>query len=294
MITIFACPKPLTDPHISVIQRNAIQSWRELDPEIQVILFGEEAGIGELARELSCEHVPTVRRNEFGTPLLNDVFNKAQIVARHDLLCYINADIILMKDYLIAVRTALLSRRSFLLGGRPVNLDIRAPLDFAPGWEEALHEAAHRVGTLRPLASCDYFVFRKNLWSELPPFAIGRCHFDNALLYLARRSGARLINATGVVDAIHQNHSYPAGLGGLDYLTNPEASNNIELAGGNGKLYTWRNATHIIRGGQVRRVWSSALVRCGHIWLHDLWWPFLRVTRPVRHRLGLRASVREV
>ena len=44
-LTIFTSPKPFSfNPHISIIQRNAIQSWIYLDPEVEVYLMGDEEG----------------------------------------------------------------------------------------------------------------------------------------------------------------------------------------------------------------------------------------------------------
>ena len=32
-LTIFTAPKPFTDPHINLIQRNALRSWLALGPD---------------------------------------------------------------------------------------------------------------------------------------------------------------------------------------------------------------------------------------------------------------------
>jgi hypothetical protein len=69
MLTIFACPKPFTDPHIAIIQRNAITSWTLLRPRPEIILFGDEPGVTEICKELGLRHVGEVERNEYGTPL---------------------------------------------------------------------------------------------------------------------------------------------------------------------------------------------------------------------------------
>ena len=49
LLTLFSAPKPFTDPHIALIQRNAIRSWTLL-PDVEVILLGEETGLAEAAR----------------------------------------------------------------------------------------------------------------------------------------------------------------------------------------------------------------------------------------------------
>ena len=98
MFTMFAIPKPFRG-RINIIQRNAILSWKLLHPGIEVILFGEEEGTAEVCRELALRHEPYVECNEFGTPLVNYLFCRAQQIARHDWLCYSNCDIIYTSDF---------------------------------------------------------------------------------------------------------------------------------------------------------------------------------------------------
>ena len=50
MITIFTIPKPFKG-HINTIQRNAIQSWMQLKPECEIILFGDDYGVSDIAKE---------------------------------------------------------------------------------------------------------------------------------------------------------------------------------------------------------------------------------------------------
>src|SRR6266478_8679291 len=102
MLTIFATPKPF-EGHIKVIQRNAIQSWTLLHPDCEVILFGDEQVTAEVARELGIWHIPDVRRSKLGTKRLDCMFARAQEIARHDLLCYSNCDIILVQSFREAV-----------------------------------------------------------------------------------------------------------------------------------------------------------------------------------------------
>jgi hypothetical protein len=73
MLTLFAIPKHFRG-HIATIQRNAIASWTRLNPRPEIMLFGNEDGAAETARELGLRHFPEVARNEFGTPLLGDLF----------------------------------------------------------------------------------------------------------------------------------------------------------------------------------------------------------------------------
>jgi len=76
-LTIFAIPKAFRG-HIGVIQRNAIETWTRMRPAPQVLLFGDDEGVAEVARDLAVSHVRQVQRNRWGTPLVSDLFGQAQ------------------------------------------------------------------------------------------------------------------------------------------------------------------------------------------------------------------------
>ena len=84
-------------------QRNAILSWTRLTPRPDIFLFGDEEGAAEIARELGLRHFPEVARNEFGTPLIDDLFSKAEKNASTPLVGYVNSDIILTDDFSAAL-----------------------------------------------------------------------------------------------------------------------------------------------------------------------------------------------
>src|SRR3989304_9704911 len=101
LITFFSAPKPFTNPHIAMIQCNAIRSWTLL-PDVEVILFGEEEGLAQSAQDLGVKHIPHVSRNMNGTPLISSMVQLARENSHGDLLCIINADMILMPDFVEA------------------------------------------------------------------------------------------------------------------------------------------------------------------------------------------------
>ncbi len=244
MLTIFATAKPFQGQFAS-IQRNAIQSWTLLQPRPEVILFGDDKGTAEVAKELGVEHEPKVELSDYGTPLLNDLFEKAQNRASYDLLCYVNADIILMSDFMAALRQVANQMPRFLMVGQRMDVDVKGPIDFSMGWEEKLRAYVSQHGRLQSPTGIDYFAFRRGMWGDIPGFAIGRPAFDNWLLYRACALGASLVDATNVTTAIHQNHDYshvPTGASGV--WQGPEAKRNLELTGGRQHLYSIRDATH--------------------------------------------------
>lgn len=244
MITIFAMPKAFHG-HIAMIQKNAIQTWMNLEPKCEVILLGEDEGTAEYAAEKGLQHIPTIDRNEYGTPLLNDMFIKAEAAASHRVMCYINADIILMSDFMKAMK-AIRKKRRFLLAGQRTDIDITEPLDFDSDWEAYLRNRAKKEGNLRPPPYIDYFAYSKGLWGEVPPFALGRTVWDNWLLYRARSLNSPLIDATRAVVAVHQNHDYAHAGGTKGVWGGNEARQNLALAGGKRHMYTLWDATHMV------------------------------------------------
>src|SRR5690606_38279347 len=138
LLTIFTAPKPFTNPHIDTIQRNAIQSWLQLGPDVEVFLIGEEDGLAEVAQEFGLTHLPEVRRNSEGTPLVSSIFDLARQVSNSPLLAYVNADIILLPDFVTVSRQVMQQAEQFLIVGQRWDLDVRSRLDFSTGWEERL------------------------------------------------------------------------------------------------------------------------------------------------------------
>ena len=65
MLTLFSTAKPFLG-HSGIIQRNALQSWKLLHPDVEVILFGDDEGAAEVARELGIRHEPQVDRHPLG------------------------------------------------------------------------------------------------------------------------------------------------------------------------------------------------------------------------------------
>jgi hypothetical protein len=254
MLTIFAVPKPFKG-HVGLIQRNALGSWVRLADE--VILFGDEEGIADAARELGARHLPKVARNQFGTPLLDGVFSQAERLCATPWLVYANSDIILREDFQRAV--SLLPRRPCLLTGRRWNLDITEPIDFDQrDWSEALARRAQEEGVQDAHTAIDYFAFRPGTLGEIPPFAVGRPFWDNWLLFHARAAGLWLVDATPSVVVIHQNHDYghvPNRVAGTRWK-GPEGHANKRLVGkshAGRAVLSLMNATHLMLEGRVVR-----------------------------------------
>jgi len=230
-LIIFAIPKAFRG-HIAVIQRNAIASWTRMNPRPEVILFGTDEGTAEVAAELGVRHVPAVQKNQWGTPLVGDLFAQAQQISSSPWLCYVNADIILFDDFIAAVSRVAAWTKQFLMVGRRTDLDITEPLGFETDWAAQLKESARTRGRLQIARNIDYFAFSRGLYPAMPPLAIGRFWWDNWLLWKARSLGAPVVDASSAVTAIHQNHDYSHttyGPGKAEMMASEEAIFNCRL-----------------------------------------------------------------
>src|SRR4030066_1322341 len=137
-LTVFTAPKPFTDPHIDTIQRNALQSWLRLGPGGDVIMLGDEAGMPEVAAEYGVRHIREVACSSYGTPLISSIFELARKAIDNPLLAYVNADILVLPDFVQTAKQVAERAETFLIIGQRWDLEVRELLDFSPGWEADL------------------------------------------------------------------------------------------------------------------------------------------------------------
>ena len=272
-LTIFATPKKF-DGHIGVIQRNAIQSWTRMAPRPNIILFGTEAGTAETARELGLVHVSNIKCNQWGTPLVSDLFEQAESHSTSPVLSYVNSDIVLFDDFAQALTRVSALTQNFLMVGRRSDLEIRDEISFENDWVQALRTRAHRESELQIARSIDYFAFSRGLYPAMPPLAIGRFWWDNWLLWKARALSAAVVDATREVLIIHQNHDYSHttyGPSKEELMASEECILNARLTCADSADYDdgffWRyaytidDATHKLTAiglkGNPRRLWKQ-------------------------------------
>jgi hypothetical protein len=214
--------------------------------------MGDDPGVAETAKEFGIKHLGNAVTNEYGTPLLDWAFREAAARGAGEMLCYVNADIVLLDDFLAAVRR-LPSAASLAIGQR-WNCDIRAPLDITADGA-SLGDWARQHGTLDEGRGSDYFVYPRETDFGMPAFAVGRPGWDNWLIGRALELRLPLIDVTPSVTVIHQNHDYGhvAQRRGSDW-EGPEAVRNREL-GRRLDEYMHRpaNATHVLTADGLRR-----------------------------------------
>ncbi len=260
MITVFTCPKAFKG-HIGMIQRNALAALQAMRDTCEVVLVGDDEGTRDAARDFDCPHVDAVDTNEHGTPLLTSVFDRAQAMARYDILAYVNADIVLDESFVDAVAICA-AEPEFLLVGERLDLDVTESLSFGDeSATQAWFQDARTRGVPAGDDAIDYFVFRRGFWKDMPPFALGRTAWDNWMLYHARTRGAKLINCSETVTAIHQNHDYAhTREQSKDAMwKGEEARQNRKMAGQ--CFFDLVDSNYVIRNGGIRRATGDPFVR---------------------------------
>ena len=256
MLTIFSAPKPFSDPHIALIQRNAISSWLKLGEDVEVLLLGDEQGLDEAASSLGVRRLSVPERAPSGTPLVSALFRRAREVASYRLLCYMNADIVPLDDFLPGVRMVVERLDSFLIVGTRWDLSIQRPLSFEKGWIQDLRRRLDLEGQLHPPMGSDYFIFPASRFERIPDFALGRAGWDNWMIFQARQERIPVVDASSAITVVHQDHSYAHLPGGQPHYRHPESIRNIELAGGLETMFRLRDADWmLVPSGLKRKSW---------------------------------------
>ncbi len=237
MLTVLGSPKPAADPHTDLIQRNAIRSWQQL-PEVEIILFSNDDYAIDLSIEMGLRCEP-VAQNTHGTPLFSDILMSGQRKAAFESICYTNSDIILTPSFIHSIDRVFSWRSPALILGARTDFRIEEEINFHADWLGALERQVDLNGQHMTMG-IDYFVFRRGMFRYIPPFALGRTTFDNWIIWKSRATGIPVIDVSGAVLAVHQDH--PSRW--EEIVDSIEAEENRNLAGRWKSSFTIGDATH--------------------------------------------------
>ena len=253
MITIFTTTKDFIG-EFDIIQKNALKSWRALSEDIEIILIGESIGGQEVAKNIDGKYLTKVKMSHENTPTIGGLFEIAEANGKYDILCYVNADIILPESILNVIEVLKKNKKRFLAVGHRWDLDINESIDFKRSndtekfWSYAKNKSIKHAPT-----GIDYFIFRKNTFKNIPPLTIGRPGWDNWLLWKTRRMRVPLIDLSDRIFAIHQNHSY--NFKGFesknDVLSSNDSSLNLQVIGEN--TLNLLDANYKINNGKIKK-----------------------------------------
>jgi hypothetical protein len=262
MITFFTIPKSFIG-HSGIIQYNAIRSWCKLAGN-NVILFGDDVGVAELAKELELIHYSEIEKNEYDTPMVSDAFKIAQKISKTPYIAYVNSDIIFTDSFIKVLKNINITNPKWVMVGQRIDLDINMKLDFSNDAYNILKILADKNSVLHGKAGIDYFIFPNKIQLIMPDFAVGRPGWDSWLVYSIRKNKYMLIDATSIIKCYHQNHP-PAY---KQY--NSEALKNKKNAGGYLQMGTIRDANwkilkkknkYVLRKNWVGVFYFSSFIR---------------------------------
>jgi hypothetical protein len=253
LLTLFTAPKPFVDPHITVIQQNMLRNWLALGDQVEVVVIGDEPGIAEHCQALDILHLPNVRCNQHGTPLISSIFALAREVSTAPFLAYANADILFLPELLPVLETVAKEKARFLAVGQRWDVAITEAFDFSKGWDARLREHALTNGKLHKQTGSDYFIFPRSCFQNIPDFAVGRAGWDNWMIFKARWEHCPVIDVSPSLMVVHQNHDYGHLPGGVRHYRLPETDKNVQIGGGRRTIFTLKDVTHFVEDDALQR-----------------------------------------
>jgi hypothetical protein len=214
-VTLFTIPHAFDGDH-DMVQRNALGSWNQIVPRPNGVLFCDDDGVADAAREFGFDHVPDVRRRD-DIPLVSDAFRRV-VEGDGRLFCYTNCDIILVDGLVDALDIAARHFLHFLMLGRRWNAEVGI-LSFDPGWQEDLSTHARENGVLDDISAIDWFAFSAGTIAalDMPDFLVGSPAWDNWLIARALEFGIPVVDATVDVFCVHQKHEKRWPIGGTAF-----------------------------------------------------------------------------
>lgn len=252
LITILTAPKPFVDPHIQVIQRNALRSWLALGDMVDIIVLGDDEGIRENMQILGIRHFPDVVCNDKGTPIISSMLKIAKGNSTSPYLAIVNTDIILFDNFIHAVQNIKTVKEKFLIAGQRWDMDIRKELKRKDDFTQ-LESRVRAEAKLHPPAGSDYFIFPRNCYQSIPDFAIGRAGWDNWYIYKSRFEGWPVIDGTHDVMIVHQDHDYRHLPNGQPHYRLPETKQNVIMGGGEHTIFTLFDAQYSLCDSRIDR-----------------------------------------
>lgn len=256
-LTLFTAPKPFKDPHISLIQTNALRSWQALGDQVEIVVLGDDEGVAGKMTELRIRHIPQVVCNEKGTPLISSMIDLARQNSDSPYLCIVNTDIILFPDLLIAMENTATHLERFLIIGQRWDMEVTKELPAGHDKFAQFRDEVFKVGKLHPPMGSDYFLFPRECYQHIPDLAIGRAGWDNWFIFKSRFERWPVIDATQDVTIVHQGHDYRHLPGGQPHYRLPETRENVVRGGGEQTIFTIADAQYdLVNGKMVQKPFS--------------------------------------
>lgn len=255
MITVLASPKPWIG-RVAKIQEKAIQSWKHIHPDVEIILYGNSPGTAVACQKFGICHIPNIEANENEIPFFGAIVDHAAKHAKYDTQAYVNCDILLTPHILNAIKSIHFS--DFLMIGQRIDLSEWVAIETVdPDLINKLIALSQSGGiNLHLPAGSDYFMFKRGMWHDLPPVVIGRGGYDGALIASCLQRCIPVVDATLSILALHQFHDYEHVSGGdNEIFYGKEAQQNLNLNSVQNGL-SLLDAQWRFNGSVLKRTWS--------------------------------------
>jgi len=258
LLTLFTTCKPFAGD-AAVMQKNALTTWQNL--ETSLMIFGAEKGVAQYTDDTGAINIRDIQYHSSGMPYVDEVFTRAQQLAKTPFCCYINSDILLPEKTQRSIAQFLISAdvtQPFLLTARRKNIPLNTPL---PNTKEAQNTLLDHIetqsGNWDTSSAIDIFLFPTGMLQGLPSFLFGRMQWDNWLLWKAKDLGATIIDASHDMHLLHPIHGYAGD--GTNWLIRAHGKDSMEnrrLAGQN-SLSIKEACSHILKNGSLVKATSE-------------------------------------
>jgi hypothetical protein len=252
-IVIITAPKPFVDSHITIIQTNAIRSWKALGKDVEIFMMGDEEGMKEICEEYQLRYFPEVESNEKGIPYIGAMFELAKQNTNAEIITFVNADILLFSDFVNASKIVNNQLSEYLIVGQRWDYQeeslVSTDID---RWEEDYQKKVKTNGQLHQPSGSDYFIFPRHLYNQTPNFTVGRAGWDNWMIYHAVTSPWPAIDASNQIMIVHQNHDYAHLPGGKTHYGLAETSRNQSLGGGKKNMYNLLDVNKFLTENRIK------------------------------------------
>ncbi len=273
---IFTVPKPFKG-EFAIIQENAIDSWLAFKPKPRIIMLGDEVGMSTFAKRKRIEQIKNIQRNKQSTPILSDIFAQVQKIDNEEVFMYINADIVLLNSPAPSIEVLANRFKKFLAIGRRYEMQVKRKMSS----DEILSIAQKSCLKQKSWSWMDYFIFTKDVFDLIPPFALGKTFWDKWLVWMALQKGIPTVDITSELFAVHQTHSYSMSekANMKTVWAGEEALENLRLAGGWSHGATVKEASYTLVKGMIypQKKREIPIKRSALDRLPFLWPLFLRI-----------------
>lgn len=200
---------------------NALGSWKALG--FEVLVAGKYPWFNETYRAF-----PVSETGPHDLVYLDEVLTRARMMATHDELVLTSDHLIFLGGLTEAVELVSGHFSDFLITGHRWELKVQSVVDYSVDWQVALSMRL-RQASLGSSVAKDYFIFPKTLDLCIPPFLLGREWWDTWLIWAAHEAGIPMIDATKIVQVVHQTHGWPSPGGRRDRAADPAGVYNDQL-----------------------------------------------------------------